>query len=747
MGAVVKRPGSEEAIVHLVDGSSYLFRAYHGMPQLTNREGTPTGAVLGFYRMLQKALREMPPTHAAVVFDTPEPTFRHRRYPEYKANREAMPEDLAAQIPWVHRVVEALGLPLITLPGWEADDVLGTLAVQAVEEGAQVVIVSGDKDFFQLLRPGLRIWDGMRDRWLDEAASRKKLGVAPAQAIDAMALIGDSSDNIPGVKGIGPKSAGALLERFGSLEAIYAHLDEIERASWRKRLAESRALAELSKELVTIDTHAPVPCSWRDLEWAPGPVSDDLKEIFRTLDFERELRDLERGSVGGGTVGEVRLADRSAYRLVLDEAGLEALLKELEAAECFAVDTETTSKEPMRAELVGLSFSVRPGHGVYVPVAHRYEGAPVQLDRALVLDRLRPILEDPQRTKVAQNAKYDLLVLRRHGVGMQGIRGDPLLFDYLLDPGKATGHGLDALALERLGHRTITFKEVAGRGKDQKTFDAVPLEVALPYAAEDADLTLQLAALLEPEVREAGLYALFETVELPLVEVLVAMEEAGIRVDRARLEAYSAELGSALETIEAEIYELAGHPFTIHSPKQLGIVLFDELGLPVQKKTKTGPSTDMRVLEALADLHPLPAAILRYRKLSKLKSTYLDTLPALVHPQTGRIHTSFSQTTAATGRLASSDPNLQNIPIRTPEGRRIRAWPSPDICWSAPITLRSSFGSSPTSRETNHSSKPSGGERISTPVRRPSSWGSLSRRSRPSSAGWPKPSTLACSMG
>ncbi|MDF1562648.1 MAG: DNA polymerase I [Deltaproteobacteria bacterium] len=666
---------TDTPVLYLVDGSSYVFRAYHAMPHLSNRRGEATGAVLGFYKMLTKTLRESNPTHVGVAFDTKGPTFRHERYDQYKANREAMPEDLRAQIPRIREVVEALELPILELPGWEADDVLGTLAVQALEEGAEVVLVSGDKDFLQLLPRGLKIWDGMFARWLDEETSLKKLGVKPELAIEAMALIGDASDNVPGVKGIGPKTAGKLLEDFGSLAGIYEHLDEIKSKSQRQKLEEGRAEAELSRELVTIDLAAPVERGWRSLDWSPGRPTEHLRELFTELGFKRELDELERETASlpraGAPAGGAPAVDRSAYELILEEAQLKALLRELEAAERFAVDTETTSPDPMRAELVGFSFSVREGHGCYLPVAHRYEGAPAQLPREQVLEALRPLLEDPARPKVAQHAKYDALVLRRHGVELRGVVGDPLLFDYLLDPGRP-GHGLDTLAREELGHENIPFSEVAGKGKSQKTFDQVELEKALPYAAEDADVTLRVAALLEPRVREAGLWALFETLELPLSSVLMDMEEAGVKVDAARLEAQSGELEGSLLRIEQEIYGHAGHEFSIQSPKQLGVILFEELGLPVVKKTKTGPSTDHSVLEKLADEHPLPRAILDYRQLAKLKSTYLDTLPTLVHPETGRIHTSFSQTTAATGRLASSDPNLQNIPIRSEEGRKIR---------------------------------------------------------------------------
>ncbi|RMG18885.1 MAG: DNA polymerase I [Deltaproteobacteria bacterium] len=644
----------------LIDGSSYLYRAYFALPHLSNRKGEPTGAILGFVNMLQKVLREGKPTHAAVVFDAPGPTFRHALDAFYKANRPPMPEDLAQQVEGIHAVVRAMNLPLLMEEGWEADDIIGTLALEAVEKGYEVVIVTGDKDFLQLLRPGLTIYDGMHDRWLDEATARKKFGVPPAQVIDAMALIGDSSDNVPGVKGIGPKTAASLLERFGTLDALLERTGEISSPATRRKIEAGRDDALRSRELVRIATDVPLSVHVEDLA-VKAPDTERLRELFRRWEFSRLLEQLT----------PEQAISMDAYETVLEEVQLEAVVRRLREAPAFALDTETTSRDPMRAELVGLSVATEGGWAAYIPVGHRYMGAPPQLGREAVLEALRPLIEDPQVKKYLQNAKYDWIVLKRAGVTLRGVAADPMLLDYLLDPGQPS-HGLDALAQRELGHSAISFKAVAGSGKAQKTFDAVPLEQAAPYACEDADLTYRLAERLKPRVEEAGLWELYESLEAPLSMVLARMEMAGVKVDVEKLNALSAAYGERIARLEAEIHALAGRPFSILSPKQLAVVLFEDLGLPVKKRTKTGPSTDVTVLEALAEAHPLPRAVLQYRALTKLKSTYIDALPALVHPETGRIHTSFSQTTAATGRLSSSDPNLQNIPIRTEDGRRIR---------------------------------------------------------------------------
>jgi DNA polymerase I len=653
-------PGPSRPRLYRIDGSSYVFRAYHALPPLSTRKGEPTGAVYGFTNMLLKTLREGDPTHVAVAFDTKAPTFRHQMYDAYKANRTEPPDDLKPQFGRIREVVEAFNLPVLRKEGWEADDLMGTLAVKARAEGYDVVLVTGDKDFMQLVGPGIRMYDGMRDRWIDEAQVQEKFGVTPALVPDALALIGDSSDNVPGVRGIGEKTAGPLITRFGSLEALLDSLDQISAKGQKKKLEEGQDSARLSKRLVTIDLEAPVDVALEDLV-RPEPDLPRLRALLAELEFTRLLQE----------VAPAKELSREHYEEVTTEAALAALREALEGAPVFAVDTETTSLTAMRAKLVGLSFSTEPGRAWYVPVGHTYAGAPAQLSEETVLGALGGILEDPARKKYAQNAKYDYLVLRRHGVTLRGVMGDPLLFDYLLDPGKG-GHGLDDLTECELGHTTIKFSDVAGKGKSQITFDQVPLEKATPYACEDADCTFRLAERLAPRVREAKLWSLFSEVEQPLSTVLAEMEMAGVKLDRTRLETLSIDLAERIDAARAEVHRHAGREFTINSPKQLAEILFTELDLPVVKRTKTGPSTDVTVLEELAHQHPLPQAILEYRRLTKLKSTYVDTLPALIHPETGRVHTCFSQTTAATGRLASSDPNLQNIPIRTGDGRRIR---------------------------------------------------------------------------
>ncbi len=646
--------------LYLIDGSSYVFRAYYALPSLSTRSGEPTGAVYGFTKMLLKTIRDSGVSHAAVAFDTPEPTFRHEMYERYKANRVEPPEELKPQFKRIRDIVEALNLPVLRMPGYEADDLMGTLAIKARDRGFEVVLVTGDKDFMQLVGPGIRIYDGMRDRWFDEPDVIERFGVGPRLVPDAMALIGDTSDNVPGVRGIGEKTAGPLVARFGSLEDLLDRMDEIESKAQRKKLTEGRDSAKLSKRLVTIDRHAPIEFDPDGLT-RREPDLARLRDLLRELEFTRLLQELT----------PVSRLSKEKYETVLTAEEFDRLLKELEEAEVFAVDTETSSLSAIRARLVGLSFAVSPGRAWYVPVGHSYPGVPEQLPRPKVLEAIRGLLEDASRRKYAQNSKFDYLVFRRHGVTLRGVVGDPMLFDYLLDPGKG-GHGLDALSENELGHTTVRFEDVAGKGKSQLTFDEVPLEIAAPYACEDADCTLQLAERLAPRVKNAGLWPVFEELEQPLSVVLAEMELAGVKVDPVRLEKISKDLSDRMEQVRETVFEHAGREFGIGSPRQLGKVLFEELGLPVVKRTKTGPSTDVTVLEELASQHPLPRAVLDYRHLNKLKGTYVDALAGLINPETGRIHTSFSQTTAATGRLASSEPNLQNIPIRTYDGRRIR---------------------------------------------------------------------------
>lgn len=648
-----------QPVLYLIDGSSYVFRAYHALPHLSTRTGEPTNAVLGFVNMLLKTLRDGAPTHVAVAFDTKAPTFRHERFPEYKANRVSPPEDLRPQIPRIHEIVEAMNLPLVELPGWEADDLIGTLAERAAERGWRVVMVTGDKDFMQLVRPGIRMYDGMRDRWFDDAEVEEKFGVGPSRVIDVLALTGDTSDNVPGVRGIGEKTAGPLISTHGSLEALYEHLDEVKGAA-KKKLEAGRDQAFLSKELVTIRCDAPVDVDLDALA-RREPDTDRLRRLFTDLEFHKLARELTPATT---------LSDEH-YQVVSDAAGLRDLTQALADAPAIALHLCLDDPAPMRGRIVGLGFAGTEGHAHYVPVGHAYIGAPAQLPLEDVLEALRPQLEDPDRPKWVADFKDAHLVLARHGVRLAGVTGDPLVFDYLLDPG-GTRSSLGSLSQTELGHTPPPLEELTGKGRSKEPLERVTVERLAPWGCEHADLVLRLTARLRPRVEEAGLWPVWEDLERPLGAVLSEMEQAGVRVDTARLEALSEELADRAAEVEARIYELAGRKFLINSTKQLAEVLFQDLALRVVKRTKTGPSTDVTVLEALALEHPLPQAILDYRHLTKLKGTYVDALPGLVHPETGRIHTRLSQTTAATGRLASSDPNLQNIPIRTDEGRRIR---------------------------------------------------------------------------
>ena len=651
-----------EKTVYLIDGSAYIHRAYHAIQGLTSSQGLPTNAAFGFTRMLIKLLEERRPGYAAMCFDAPGPTFRHEIYAAYKANRPPMPADLAVQIPYIKQIVAAYRLPVVEMRGYEADDLIGTLCRRLEEEGWSTVMVTGDKDFIQLVSGRSSIWDPMKDVHTDLARVRETMGVDPRQVIDVMGLSGDATDNIPGVPGIGPKTALELIREFGSLEGLYDHLGSLPRKKQQESLRSFRDQAFLSRRLATIRTDAPLDLEVEGLA-VQTPDARALSDLFRTLEFRQLQQALPQ-------TGERRKKD---YRPILDAAALAEWVERLRAAGVFALDTETTSADPMRAQLVGLSFATEADRAVYIPCGHRYLGAPQQLERGFVLDRLRPILEDPAIRKIGQNIKYDWLVLARSGIRLQGVAFDTMLASYLLDPSKRA-HNLDQIALDFLDHRTTRFEELVGKRKGAETFAEVPLEAAVPYACEDADITLMAYERLAPRLAEVGLTPLMETVEMPLVPVLLRMEMRGVAVDIDRMRALSKSFQHRLESIEAGIYALAGERFNINSSQQLGFILFEKFKLPVQKKTKkrTGYSTDVDVLTALAAHHELPALILKHRTLAKLKSTYADALIDLVHPDTGRIHTSYHQTVTATGRLSSSDPNLQNIPIRTEEGRDIR---------------------------------------------------------------------------
>ncbi|MDY0269007.1 DNA polymerase I [Trichloromonas sp.] len=645
--------------LYLIDGSSYIYRAYFAIRHLSNSRGLATNAVLGFVNMLLKVVREHAPDHLAVVFDAKGPTFRKELYPEYKANRVAMPEDLVPQIPYIKEVVRAFNMPAIEKEGFEADDIIATLAKKFAAEGLEITVVTGDKDLMQIVSDRIRLLDTMKDKvsGLEEVAER--FGGTPDKVIEVQALAGDSSDNIPGVPGIGEKTAVKLIREFGTVEELLERSAEV-KGKMGEKLREFAKQARLSKRLVTLVDNLPL-----DLDYASFALSEPNREaltaLFKELEFHKLIQEFST---------ETR-ADGSGYRGVLDEAGLDELTAELRRAGRFAFDTETTSLDAVRADLVGLSFAVKEQEAWYIPVGHRYLGAPEQLDRRRVLDALLPLLEDPNLFKIGQNLKYDLLVLRRAGIEVKGPFFDTMIASYLVHPA-AKSHGMDALASDLLAHKTVSYAEVTGSGKKQIGFAEVEVEKAVHYAAEDADITLRLAAVLDPKLDETAQRQLFDEVEMPLVEVLTAMEWAGIRIDSAFLGALSKEMEGKLAALEREIHELAGGPFNIASPKQLGEVLFERLKLPKGKKTKTGWSTDVEVLSALAEQHSVAARILEHRSLAKLKNTYCDALPKLVNPDTGRIHTSFNQAVTATGRLSSSEPNLQNIPIRTEEGGRIR---------------------------------------------------------------------------
>ncbi|MDX9708423.1 MAG: DNA polymerase I [Trichloromonas sp.] len=645
--------------LYLIDGSSYIYRAYFAIRHLSNSKGFATNAVLGFINMLLKVVREHAPDHLAVVFDAKGPTFRKELYPEYKANRSAMPEDLAPQIPYIKEVVRAFNMPAIEKAGYEADDIIATLAKKFAAEGLEITVVTGDKDLMQIVSDRIRLLDTMKDKisGLEEVAER--FGGTPDKVIEVQALAGDSSDNIPGVPGIGEKTAVKLIREFGTVENLLERSAEV-KGKMGEKLREFAEQARLSKQLVTLVDDLPL-----ELDYASFALSEPNREaltaLFKELEFHKLIQEFSTETRAGG----------EGYRGVLDAAGLDELTADLRRAGRFAFDTETTSLDAVRADLVGLSFSIKEKEAWYIPVGHRYLGAPEQLDRKHVLEALRPLLEDPQLFKIGQNLKYDLLVLRRAGVEVRGPFFDTMIASYLAQPA-AKSHGMDALASDLLGHKTVSYAEVAGSGKKQIGFAEVEVEKAIHYAAEDADITLRLAAVLEPKLKEMEQRRLFDEVEMPLVEVLTDMEWAGIRIDSNFLGALSKEMEGKLAALEREIHELAGGPFNIASPKQLGEVLFERLKLPKGKKTKTGWSTDVEVLSALAEQNPVAARILEHRSLAKLKNTYCDALPKLVNPDTGRIHTSFNQAVTATGRLSSSEPNLQNIPIRTEEGGRIR---------------------------------------------------------------------------
>ena len=679
----------------LVDGSSYLYRAYHAFPPLTNSAGEPTGAMYGVLNMLKSLLVQYSPTHVAVVFDAKGKTFRDELFEHYKSHRPPMPDDLRSQIEPLHEMVRAMGLPLLAVSGVEADDVIGTLALEAEKKGHAVLISTGDKDMAQLVTPGITLINTMTNTILGPEEVEQKYGVPPSLIIDFLAMMGDSSDNIPGVPGVGEKTAQALLQGLGGMQSIYDNLDKVADLSFRgaktmaAKLEQNRDVAFLSYQLATIKTDVELdqPCEALTVS---EPDVNALQALFSRFEFKRWLTDLQEGKWLQGTksnrqaqqvltdepvasVEATSLLSADGYITILDQQTLDAWVEKLKNSEVFAFDLETDGLDTLTANIVGLSFAVAPGEAAYLPVAHDYLDAPQQLDRDAVLAQLKPLLEDPDASKVGQNLKYDRGVLKNYDIELAGIKYDTMLESYILNSvvGK---HDMDSLSARWLNHKTITFEEIAGKGKNQLTFNQIALEQAAHYAAEDADVTLQLHLKMWPELeKEAGPKKVFEQIEMPLLKVISRVERNGVLIDQAILAQHSKELTSRLAELELKAHELAGEPFNLSSTKQLQVILFEKQGIKPTKKTPGGaPSTSEEVLAELALDYPLPKVILEHRGLSKLKSTYTDKLPLMINPVSGRVHTSYHQAVTATGRLSSTDPNLQNIPVRNDEGRRIR---------------------------------------------------------------------------
>ncbi|MEV3809773.1 DNA polymerase I [Aeromonas dhakensis] len=669
----------------LVDGSSYLYRAFFASQQadLRTSTGLPSGAVRVMANMMRSLRKQYPDCHVAVVFDAKGKTFRDDIYPEYKANRASMPDDLRSQVAPIHQMIKAMGFPFLMVEGVEADDVIGTLARQATEKQLPVLISTGDKDMAQLVSDHVTLIDTMKDVKTDREGVIEKFGVPPELIIDYLALMGDKVDNIPGMTGVGEKTALALLQGIGSIDEIAANLDKVAALGFRgskafaDKFREQEEQVRLSYVLATIKTDVALEQSLEELEL--GPIDKEaLLAVYREYELRNLIKELESGGEESGAEGDEEGAAPAAaietdYRCILDEAEFDEWLARLQAAPLFAFDTETTSLDYMEARVVGVSFAIEPGKAAYVPFGHDYLGAPVQLTEAAVLGKLKPLLEDPARLKVGQNLKYDRNVLLNHGIELQGIAYDTMLESYVLNS-TASRHDMDSLARRYLNVETISFEDIAGKGVKQLTFNQIELEQAAPYAAEDADITLRLHQALWGKLSaEPGLTKVFSEIELPLLPVLARMERLGTTIEPKLLHQQSQEIEVRLAELEQQAHELAGQEFNLSSPKQLGEILFTKLGLPIIKKTPKGaPSTAEEVLAELAETYELPRLLMEHRGLAKLKSTYTDKLPLMIKPQTGRVHTSYHQAVAATGRLSSTDPNLQNIPVRNEQGRRIR---------------------------------------------------------------------------
>ncbi len=679
--------------LYLVDGSGFIFRAYHALPPLTRSDGVPIGAVLGFTNMLVKLLAELQAPYVAIIFDAARKNYRNDIFPEYKANREAPPEDLIPQFELIRKATCAFDLPCLELEGYEADDLIATYARLATAQGRKVVIVGSDKDLMQLVNHNVHLYDPIKQKFIGIPEVEEKFGVPPEKVIDVQALAGDSIDNIPGVPGIGIKTAAQLICEYGDLETLLARANEIRQPKRRESLTEHAEKARLSKQLVRLDDNVPVPVAIEEMK-THDLHSRKLVEFLKEMEFRSLLARLDKAIDLPGyeapsatpEPGSLPPCSASIYTLVNDEETLNEWLNAAREKGIIAIDTETTGLTPAKARLCGISIAHTLGEGAYIPVGHtaRSGGGDLfghgedcgeiipQLPLDVVLKALKPVLEDPSILKIGHNIKYDMQMLLKHGIRISPV-DDTMLLSYVLD-GTSHGHGMDELAELLCGHQTIRFEEVAGKGKNQITFDCVDINVAMPYAAEDAEVTLRLHHILRPKIAESKMAAVYEDIERPLIGVIADMELAGIKINRQLLQSMSSDFGRTLAVLEEDICKLAGRPFNVGSPKQIGSILFDEMGLPGGKKTKTGDwSTTAGLLETLADQgHEIVAKILEWRQLAKLKSTYTDALPEQINPETGRVHTSFSMAATSTGRLASSDPNLQNIPIRTEEGRRIR---------------------------------------------------------------------------
>lgn len=669
----------------LVDGSAYLYRAFHAMPPLTNSKGQPTGAIYGVVNMLRRLVTDYQPEIMVVVFDASGKTFRDDIYPEYKANRASMPDDMRTQIKPLYSVVEKMGFPLVIIEGVEADDVIGTLSVQATAAGLKTVISTGDKDMAQLVDENVTLVNTMTNTVMDVPGVIEKFGVKPSQIIDYLTLVGDTSDNIPGVPSCGPKTAAKWLAAYETLDGVIANAESV-KGKIGEKLRDAIAHLPMSYDLATIRLDLDLPTPLQDLKIGE-PDREGLAELYKELEFKTWSRELAEGlspiqqkQAGSGDsasakpapVAATDSADRN-YETIYSLASLDSWIEKLEKAEIFAFDTETTSLDYMQAEVVGLSFAIAEGEAAYVPLTHDYEGAPEQLDRALVLDKLKPLLEGEKRNLVGQHIKYDINVLRNHGIELTNVAHDTMLQSYVLDS-TATRHDMDSLAKKYLGVGTVKFEDIAGKGKKQLTFNQIDVEVASHYAAEDADITLRLHKTLWPQLSEIpSLKSLYLDIELPSLHVLSRIEYTGVRIDAEMLEKQGKTIATTIERVKAEAFEDAGREFNLGSPKQIGEIFFEEKQFPIIRKTPKGqPSTAEDVLEQLAIDYPLPKLILQHRSLTKLMSTYIEKLPLQINPGSSRVHTSYNQAVASTGRLSSTDPNLQNIPVRTEEGRRIR---------------------------------------------------------------------------